>query len=196
MEFTLTYRGPLTANGSAKDKQKIRDYLHFQMKELWDYPPLSGKHNLITAQAIPENEGICLLESRAGFEFVALVSSKFHLAADLHIIFLRNGKPGESITRGGDLDNRIKTLFDALALPTDGQISSAPPELESRETCFCLLEDDKLIYNFTIETDRLLYGSGIHVAHTARASHPEHEVLLLIRVKTRTTQLQIWNMDI
>jgi hypothetical protein len=196
MEFSLTYRGPLPGNGDAKEKQTIREYLHPQLKELWNQPPLNGKQQLWTATPILENENITLLESREGFNFVALVSNRFHLAADLHITFLRNGPPGSLISRGGDLDNRLKTLFDALAFPTNNQIRQAPPTTRPPDNFFCLLEDDSLIYSFGVAADRLLDGSRVHVHHEVNPDHPELEVLVLVRVSTRTTELKIWNMDL
>jgi hypothetical protein len=46
MEFTLTYRGPLRANGDRKDKQHIRRKIHQQMKALWQQLPLSDKSQI------------------------------------------------------------------------------------------------------------------------------------------------------
>lgn len=196
VEFTLTYRGPLPGNGSAKEKQTIREYLHPQLKELWDHPPLNAKHQLLTDQLVYENEEIALLERRNGFDFVALVSSKFGLAAELRIIFLRNGPPGGLVKHGGDLDNRLKTLFDALALPNKDQIAQAPPRTQTSEKFFCLLEDDALIHGFNVAADRLLAATQVHVHQSISPTHPELEVLLLIQVVTRTTTARIWNMDL
>ena len=57
---------------------------------------------------------------------------------------------------GGDIDNRIKVLFDGLKMPeTVSDLGGLP--LESDENpFFCLLEDDSLITSVTITTDRLL----------------------------------------
>ncbi len=40
MEFRLTYQGPLSANGSPKEKQEIRRKLRQQLAELWKQLPL------------------------------------------------------------------------------------------------------------------------------------------------------------
>ncbi len=42
MEFTLTYRGPLKANGGPVEKQAIRRAIHQQMRLLWQQSPLIG----------------------------------------------------------------------------------------------------------------------------------------------------------
>jgi len=196
MEFTLIYRGPLPSNGNSNQKQKIRDFLHPQLKELWNHPPLNGKRQWLTPIGSPENQGFTLVEGRSGFNFVALVSNKIWLVTHLSINFLRNGPPGQLISRGGDLDNRLKTLFDALALPNEGQIREAPPSVQMPENFFCLLEDDSLIYSFTVVADRLLDGTRLHPNHLLSTDHPELEVLLLIRVVTKTTELRVLNLDL
>jgi hypothetical protein len=198
MEFTLTYRGPLPASkGTPQDKRRIREYLHPQLKELWEHAPLKGKHNLLTTEQIYENENIAIIEPKKGFNFVALVSDKLGLAAHLHITFLRHGPLGKLISNGGDLDNRLKALFDGLASPDENQIAQAPPSIKAPENIFCLLSDDSLIHSFTVAADRLLDVTRVHADHWLQnPTHPELEVLLLIRVETRTTELKIWNMDL
>jgi hypothetical protein len=73
----------------------------------------------------------------------------------LDILFLRREKPG-SIVHGGDLDNRLKTLFDALRMPFDdselGKVGPTSPD----ELLYCLLEDDSLISRVSVETHQLL----------------------------------------
>ncbi len=39
MEFTLVYQGRVPANGSPKEKQKIRRIFHSQLKELFKHTP-------------------------------------------------------------------------------------------------------------------------------------------------------------
>jgi|SRR5438552_6206595 len=83
-------------------------------------------------------------------------------------------------TLGGnsrDIDNRIKVLFDALRLPTIDEIRDF--RREQHEVPFlCLLEDDSLITELKVTTDRLLIppmGSGNHISS---------DVHLVIHVKT------------
>jgi hypothetical protein len=45
------------------------------------------------------------------------VCSQLRLVARLSIVMLRPEPPGSIITAGGDIDNRLKTLFDALRMP-------------------------------------------------------------------------------
>ena len=60
-------------------------------------------------------------------------------------------------TQGGDLDNRLKTLLDALRAPK--VLAEVPEHAQpsADESPFlCLLEDDALIDGLSVTTDRLL----------------------------------------
>jgi hypothetical protein len=77
------------------------------------------------------------------------------LTCDLDILFLRAGKPG-AIIEGGDIDNRLKTLFDGLTLPNEDQLpDDAQPSLDET-TFFCLLESEKLISDLHVRSEELL----------------------------------------
>jgi|ERR1039458_8394765 hypothetical protein len=96
---------------------------------------------------------------RCGGRFVPLVTKAGGFTCSLDILFLRRDNPGGLIVKGadgGDIDNRIKVLFDGLKMPeTVSDLGGLP--LESDENpFFCLLEDDSLITSVTITTDRLL----------------------------------------
>ncbi len=71
------------------------------------------------------------------------------------MLLLRIDQPGASIW-SGDVDNRLKTLIDALTLPkaNDGYAELSPDRYE--DPFFCLLEDDSLLSRISVETDRLL----------------------------------------
>src|SRR4029077_16241829 len=88
--------------------------------------------------------------------FLALVREKLHLVCDLDILFLRRQNPGSLICGGGDLDNRIKVLFDALRVPQDDNEVRGLTPVRSGRVFLCLTEDDKLITGFRVPTDQLL----------------------------------------
>ena len=73
----------------------------------------------------------------------------------LDITFLRRDNPGGPIESCGDLDNRIKVLFDGLRIPHECSEVVGQPE-QDENPFFCLLEDDKLITDITVRTDKLL----------------------------------------
>jgi hypothetical protein len=157
MEFTLHYRGELKANRGAKDKHALRRHFHSQLSILWEQAPLSGRKDLLGLEKqCPESS---ILQTVGGFEFAPLVNEKLNLIAELNITMLRPEPPGAIITQSGDIDNRLKTLFDALKMPKEPTAlpREAMPQ-EGESPFFCLLEDDNLITKISVSTDRLLYG--------------------------------------
>jgi hypothetical protein len=83
--------------------------------------PLSGHVALIGRTAVREasvrSEGISVIEEVGQNHFAPLVTDKLHLICDLKVTMLRPGEPGGVISVG-DIDNRLKTLFDALSIPS------------------------------------------------------------------------------
>jgi hypothetical protein len=93
--------------------------------------------------------------SRAGFQLVPLVTRKQDLRCSLDILLLR---PEEDrfIFTSGDIDGRLKTLFDALRIPdNEGETGHAVPG-DDETPLYCLLEDDRLISEVRVNTDQLL----------------------------------------
>jgi hypothetical protein len=74
----------------------------------------------------------------------------------LQILFLRRDAPG-SVIIAGDLDNRIKTLIDALRRPLNAnELRGNETPGEGEDPFYCLLEDDKLVSHLEVETDTIL----------------------------------------
>jgi hypothetical protein len=111
---------------------------------------------------------------RCGGRFVPLINERGGFTCSLDILFLRRDNPGNLIENGGDIDNRIKVLFDGLRMPKDqkemGGLSIDPDE----DPFFCLLEDDKLITRVSVTTDRLIIPQG--------SEENINDVLLVIHV--------------
>ena len=93
-----------------------------------------------------------------GFNWLPIANCKSGLICKLDILILRKGPPGEVPT---DIDNRIKTIFDAL------RKASGPGELHTKsgvlvptsadqDPFYVLLEDDKLITHAAVTSDTLL----------------------------------------
>ena len=180
MEFRLTYEGPLFStqrvpedkqpDPRAKNKQHIRRVFHEQLKRLWEITPFlkTGDHGgpnvRVTSGSAPDPlrpiEELSKLFDMYGFNFVPLVTTNLKLICGLDILFLRPEPPG-SVVQSGDIDNRIKTLLDALRIPTPNE-AYADLVAEPDETpFFCLLEDDRLITKLAVETDTLLQDVGL-----------------------------------
>ena len=80
--------------------------------------------------------------------FLPIVCDEFHLACALDILLLC--KELSPIIQAGDLDNRIKTLFDALRIPKLGEDMSG-----DEDPLYCLMTDDKLISELRVTADHL-----------------------------------------
>src|SRR5262245_19616236 len=143
MRFTLTYRGELPPNASSQEKWRIRRTLEPQLRRLWGLPPVSdlSKYKDPSYQPADCYVGMC----KFGFEFIPLITTALDLRAELEILLLAANLPGALIRQGGDIDNRLKTLFDALSVPANAQQIPRQPDVEPDNRIFCLLQDDKLV---------------------------------------------------
>lgn len=191
MDFVLRYRGPLASNGSVKEKHDIRRTIHSQLQELCKQEPLLAQANLDTLPLgvlkgreveVPRPlEVMYFVVALGGFHFVPIIHRPHELACSLDILFLRRERPGAIVQHGGDLDNRLKTLFDALRMPHDAAELRGISANATDERLYCLLEDDALITRVAVSTQQLLeplapgeHGSTvellIHV--TVQSTHP------------------------
>jgi hypothetical protein len=156
MRLTLHYRGILRSNGSPAHKHEIRQHFHIQLRTVWAQQPLVENPNLL--QPKRRDGDYCFLRPVGDFTFVPLVTEETNTIAELSITMLRPETPGGIITQGGDLDNRMKTLFDALTMPRHA--NALPPgvvPLENEKPYFyCLLEDDNLVTTISVRTEQLL----------------------------------------
>jgi len=120
MRFRLTYRGPLRSNGSRDDKHAIRTAIAPQVLDLSTREPLKGLDKCFGSVPVDHYPyGPRVVD---GVTFIPIVYEALFLVANLDILFLRPEEPGKIVTQGGDLDNRIKTLFDALRVPKPGEL--------------------------------------------------------------------------
>lgn len=122
---------------------------------LWGQRPLSEDSKLLLPR---EREGnYSLLRPLSEFTFVPLVSAEMNVVAELSITLLRAEPPGGLITQGGDIDNRLKTLFDALTMPRQSNaLPSGAAPMQDESPFFCLLEDDNLVTSVSVRTEQLL----------------------------------------
>lgn len=184
MDFRLVYRGRLKANAAtAADKQDVRRIFHPQLKKLWEQVPLNDQKNLL--KPVPDPGEISILRQCGAFQFAPLVCTDLRLVTDLDIVFLRPQEPGFLVTQGGDVDNRVKTLLDALRMPkVENELPQGDSPQDGETPFFCLLEDDALVTGLSVTTDRLL--EPVH----------DQDVHLLIRVKVRGTTVTWGNIGL
>lgn len=209
MRFHLIYSGPLSASGNKSkidEAAKIRAALSAQIKQLWEKHQALG---VLAREAAmpPRNVGMTVslgpqglrspreiaLQSGHGFQdlipafvigkrqFLPLVRSSLHLNCEIDILFLRQQDPGALISQGGDIDNRVKTLLDALRIPSADEETRAPTGGDGM--AFCLMESDTLVSRLNIDTDRLLFAE----------SEKPNEVHLVIEISLNVLQVRPYN---
>lgn len=197
VDFDLTYRGPL--KGASRDnprvdhKHSLRIEFHSQLIELARGEGEGYKWRNSYTRAIVKSGRMIEAEGEAqrrslrvtkgghyvefdGVKYVPLVTREQGTICHLSVVLLRHEEAG-GIYSGADIDNRLKTLFDALRIPHE---SNEIGKSVTPEHCYCLLEDDALITKLTIDTRRLLkpkqIGQGDDYA----------EVAINVQVKVRS----------
>ena len=180
MEFILHYHGDLFSNGTPKHKHFIRKKFHEQLKILWEEPPLAQYKDFLQKENPTEREDWqSIIFAQAEHDFAPLICEKLGLVADLDLFILQPAEPGKILNQAADIDNRLKTLFDALQKPDDNQTPEGPPD-DGETPFFCVMENDRLITQINIRTGRLLEP-------TERLS----EVRLFLRVTIKSTGLDL-----
>jgi hypothetical protein len=177
MNFTLTYEGKLKSNGDSRHKHEIRKAFHRQLAELWKASPFSQRGGCYDG----------LTKIVGDYTFLPLTSSAREEVAELRITMLRpQVGPGYIIGEGGDIDNRLKTLFDSMRMPDKpSEIPSRERPAEDENPFFCLLENDILITGLSVRADRLL-----------ESGQPDSFVKLIIEVSIRKVPMIGSNMTI
>ena len=201
VEFSLLYSGRLLGasrnDTRASLKHSIRREFHPQLARLWRTKPIlfdtarlevaHTRRDIPHLGATPEQReqgfvaGISAIAtkwSRGNYRFVPLVEDRW-LKCSLDILFYRPEEPGLLI-RSGDIDGRLKTLFDALRIPSNlDEIGDNDPK-EGEDPFYCLLADDKFITEVKVTTDQLLLLPKEKQADA-------NDAFLVIRVKLTPT---------
>ncbi len=113
-----------------------------------------------------------------------MVTKDNRLICALDILMLRNGPPGKVRT---DIDNRLKTLFDALQMPNSDQLGGETSK-PGQDPFYVLLEDDCLITRVAVTSDMLLEPvEGV--------KREEDAVRLVINVTVRPYVTTFENID-
>ena len=112
--------------------------------------------------------------ARLGTHFVPLISEAGGFTCSLDILFLRRDNPGNLIHHGGDIDSRVKVLFDGLRMPKRKEELGNVPIDADEDPFYCLLEDDTLVTQVSVTTDRLIIPQ--------ESTESIHDVFLVIHV--------------
>jgi hypothetical protein len=115
-----------------------------------------------------------------GFNWLPMVTKENGLICKVDVLMLRQGQPGKALY---DIDNRLKTLFDALR-KADGPNELGAGTKQGKLTpnvgedpFYVVLQNDNLITHLSVTTDTLLEP----VDNTS----PEQAVRLVIDVTVR-----------
>jgi hypothetical protein len=183
VRFRLTYDGPLRptqdrdldSGHRAIHKHALRQHFHCQLKQFWadnkflnttrmlfkpgptgnpldPYGSMRWGHS--PDELVPIVDAVAALYHQFGYRYVPLVREDWSLTCSLRILFLRRDPPG-SVISAGDIDNRVKTIVDALSKPANAKQVPVGPGPDE-DPFFVLLEDDKLVSHLEVETDTLL----------------------------------------
>ena len=193
MELTLRYSGPLRSNADSKEKHRIRLKLHDQLETLWSEDGrLKGIYEDWVSLQIAARKGPHFEVNRPlknpkdlfwrfpldGYNFIPLITHVHELHCHLRIRLYRKVGPEGVLFVGGDIDNRLKTLLDALQVPNDSaQVPRAEEGSNSPDEwppIFCLLDDDRAVTKLSVESIKLL--AQIPKEHTDLENYVEMEV--------------------
>jgi hypothetical protein len=144
------------------EKHDMRLQFHAQLADLWaTHPSLRDNFKLwqdkgdsaVDRGAIsnpaagPATSASPMVPFQAHYvgthRLLSLITDFASMICELEILFLRKEDKGHLVNQAGDLDNRIKVLFDALRAPRNE--NEIPNNAIVPDPFFCLLEDDRLI---------------------------------------------------
>jgi hypothetical protein len=197
VKFRLTYEGNLLGssnkNPHARHKHQIRMKFHSQLKRLWERHPelvdLKSSRHPDYRTAVEGREGGLLIGGTPYIDLVSATHQQFNrnwfpivleetsLTCSVDILFLRQGSRG-SVLNAGDIDGRLKTLFDALAIPRSASDLGDPDPND--QPVYVLLQDDSMISHASVEADELLEPTS--------DTDIQHDSRVIITVNVRMTR--------
>ena len=170
MEFHLVYDGNLLKPSQLGrrrvwEKHALRGFLSSQLKKLWETHPVlkayADKVVEIDDNDRPVRPPKPFLEHLAdqhrveNVRIIPITTEANGLVCSLDVLLLQPAFHG--VMTHGDIDNRLKTLLDALTKPKPGQLKKEHGDPPDPDPMYCLMEDDKQVTGLTVKADRLLY---------------------------------------
>jgi hypothetical protein len=169
MALTLVYRGPLHAvndnNKRTKEKHALRRVFHTQILSVNKRP-----YDLVFINARDRRT-----HEIGSFRFHPLICRDPNkpVGCELDIKALSHD-PFGAVIHSGDIDNRLKLLFDALCMPNKDQIKDSEPEA-GENPFWVLMSDDKSITDFHFTQE---------ILRTPRHQDPSYiELTITVKVK-------------
>lgn len=157
MNFTLFYSGRIRSSNkrNVKHINDIRCKLSPQIRQLYDCNPLKS----IDAKCEPGShtaQDVRTYTKIAGRDYSSLVNKGLGLACQINVIFYEATGTISVANDIGDVDNKAKTLIDALKLPSNDEVDKLSDEL-MQSTVHCLLMDDAFLWGVDLKRRRLLH---------------------------------------
>jgi len=175
MALRLRYKGTLPPCGNhdsrKEDKHRIRLYFHDQLKRYMDDPSLQAF--LLSTSGERKRIG--------NWQFQPIICTRPPFHCELEIRISTPRLDVSLVENQGDLDSRLKTLFDALRAPR--MVQEIPPDREPAspdDLYYVLLENDSLVTDLIIRTE-LDFSRTIEPRHPQEA--PEVELDIFVRVR-------------
>ncbi|MBN2779958.1 MAG: hypothetical protein JXQ74_02710 [Alphaproteobacteria bacterium] len=171
MKFKLIYQGTLKIHPKKRVQHihAIRSQLAPQMEKLLSIPPYSNICDYIDGKNGLKKKDI--VRHVGGIDFVPVISPSLNLLAELDIQMLHPELIG---TPRADIDNRMKTLFDALRRPQNEH--EIPENADRGRKMHVLLDDDRFVTKMSVNT-----------SHWLGAKNPD-DLLVIITVNIRASR--------
>ena len=214
MKLRLIYTGELKASqqpdlstGLPKQvfhKHQIRKVFHSQLKQFWEQDFFLKSNRVVPSYygvdtSVPDfekiwqpdqNKMVSLSKAVANqhqefsYKFVPLARKDWKLHCKLQILLLRRDGINSAIS-AGDIDNRVKTIIDALTKPAHlNQLPDGAIPVEGEDPFYCLLEDDRLVTSLEVESDVLL-----------DSNYPSNHAHVIISAEIRPHTVDIFNLS-
>lgn len=185
MKFKLLYTGELKINPKKRSQHlhDIRMKIHPQLKRLSEISP----YDTIKGKLFGTRRGI---REIGGAKFFPIVTPELNLLAELDVQILH---PELLETPHADIDNRMKTLLDALKRPqSTHEVAQGTPK---NEVIYTLLDDDHLVTKMMINTSHLLYRPDARPV-TRKRDREDFELMAIITVNLRASKGTMDNLAV
>lgn len=187
MKFKLLYFGDLRVNPRKRSQHvaNIRMRIHPQLKKLVENSPWNNLQKYMMPN--PTKSPISTRHI-GGIDWNPIITPNLKLLAELDILLLHPEIVGLART---DVDNRTKTLLDALRRPqNEHEIGENTPK--NIGPIYTLLDDDHLVTKISVNTSHLLspelFGQPIIT------KDGEEKVFLVIDVNVRVAEGNLENL--
>lgn len=185
MKFKLLYFGELKTNPKKRAQHitDIRMQFHPQLKKLVEHSPW----NNLQKHMVPNPSKSPVFTKHIGnMDFNPIITPNLKLICELEIHLLHPEIVG--VARA-DIDNRIKTLMDALRCPqNEHEIGENQPK--NMGPIYTLLEDDYLVTRISVNTSHLLAQDVINEITNSDGEGDKIFMMIDVKVKVREGTLE------